>query len=104
MNGEDRDPQTPMSAPMPTSAADADAGHASLPPLFWMWRAMDRLMVRLRRVQRRIDVLPATFEILKRMRFPLLFAIAAIFALRTDQGKEVLIKSLDGPLQGLVLV
>ncbi len=104
MNGEDRDPHMPASAQTPTSATDADAGQAPLPPLFWMWRAMDRLMVRLRRIGRRIDALPATFEVLKRMRFPLMFAIAAIFALRTDQGKEVLINSFDGPFQGLVFV
>lgn len=97
MNGRHRNRKTPR-------PAKSVVGDATSPPLFWMWRAMDRLMVRLRRIGRRIDAFAATFEVLKRMRFPLMFAIAAIFALRTDQGKEVLINSFDGPFQGLVFV
>lgn len=111
MNAEDRDPSTSATtradaeaAPKARGERGSDTGDTTMPPLFWIWRALDRLMVRLRRIGRRIDALPATFEVLKRMRFPLLFAIAAIFALRTDQGKEVLINSFDGPLQGLVFV
>jgi hypothetical protein len=71
---------------------------------FWLWRILDRLMIRLKGLGRRIDWVPAVFSIAKRMRFPLLFAIAAIFALRTEQGQEVIVNSFDGVLQGLVFV
>ncbi len=74
------------------------------PPTFWMWAALDRLIRCLKRIGQRIDWLPATFFVLKRMRFPLLFAIASIFALRTEQGQEVLVNSFGSALQGLVFV
>jgi hypothetical protein len=71
---------------------------------FWIWRALDGLMARLKRIGQRIDWLPAIFFVVKRMRFPLLFAIAAIFALRTEQGQEVIVNSFNSMLQGFVFV
>jgi hypothetical protein len=71
---------------------------------FWLWRILDGLIVRLKRMGQRIDWLPAMFNVFKRMRFPLLFAIAAVFALRTEQGKEVIVNSFGSVLLGLVFV
>jgi hypothetical protein len=111
MTSQPQEPSSSNSSSSPPSRrpSDAppgesgDATEASAQTL-WIWRVLDRLMIRLKRFGRRIDWLPAVLQVVKRMRFPLLFAIAAIFALRTEQGQEVIVNSFDGTLQGLVFV
>lgn len=78
--------------------------HAQQQSAFWIWRALDGLMAWLKRIGQRIDWLPAIFFVIKRMRFPLLFAIAAIIALRTEQGHEIIVNSFNSTLQGLLFV
>ncbi len=98
---QDQESKASTDASMRDSSRDR-APHS--PPAFWLWAALDRLIQQLKRFGQRIDWLPATFFVLKRMRFPLLFAIASIFALRTEQGQEVLVNSFGTELQGLVFV
>ena len=96
--------------PQPT-APNASEPRQALPSasantqsVLWIWRALDGLMVRLKRIGQRIDWLPAIFFVIKRMRFSLLFAMAAIFALRTEQGQEVIVNSFNGAAQGFIFV
>ncbi len=96
--------------PQPT-AANASEPRQALPSanadtqsVLWLWRALDGLMTRLKRISQRIDWLPAIFFVIKRMRFSLLFAMAAIFALRTEQGQEVIVNSFNGVAQGFIFV
>ncbi len=71
---------------------------------FWLWDYLEQLKIQLARWRKRLDWLAILIAVIKRMRFPLLFAIAASLAMLTEQGKEIIVNSFGSLLQGLVFV
>jgi len=73
-------------------------------PVALLWRVLETVRDLLMRLRARLDGASGMYAAVRRMRFSLLFALAAGVALFTSQGQEILVNSFSEPLRGAMFV